>query len=339
MEIFDVIIVGAGPGGLRCAEILAESKLKVLLLEQNKVIGPKVCAGGIFQKAVDYLNLPKELIEHKYREWKLHTPLTKTSIKHTHYIIERERLGQWQLSKLKKTDVVVKTNSRVTKIEKNKIIVNNKKTFGYKYLVGADGSSSIVRRHLSIKTEKMGVGIQYIIPTKKYKDIKIFQDTKLFDVWYAWIFPHKNYVSIGTAGDPKFLKNLNTNFNKWLKMKNIDISKAEYQAHPINTDFRGYKFGNIFLVGDAAGLASILTGEGIYPALVSGEEIAKIIIDKRYISKKMGELIKTNKIHHTLVNIALRMGPFKKAVIELLALMTKNKWFAKFWYKHIIDRK
>jgi flavin-dependent dehydrogenase len=35
MEKFDVIIVGAGPGGLKCAEVLSKSDKKVLLLEKT----------------------------------------------------------------------------------------------------------------------------------------------------------------------------------------------------------------------------------------------------------------------------------------------------------------
>ena len=61
MEEFDVIIVGGGPGGLNCAYHLCNSKLRVLLVEKNDVIGKKVCAGGLTKKAVDYLSIEKSL--------------------------------------------------------------------------------------------------------------------------------------------------------------------------------------------------------------------------------------------------------------------------------------
>ena len=44
---YDVVIIGGGPGGLHCGQILARSGARVLILEKNKVIGQKVCAGGI----------------------------------------------------------------------------------------------------------------------------------------------------------------------------------------------------------------------------------------------------------------------------------------------------
>jgi heterodisulfide reductase subunit A-like polyferredoxin len=46
-EKVDVLIVGAGPAGLSCAKALGDSNLNVLVLEKNKIVGPKVCAGGI----------------------------------------------------------------------------------------------------------------------------------------------------------------------------------------------------------------------------------------------------------------------------------------------------
>ena len=332
MESYDVIIIGAGPAGLNCAEKLAKANKKVLLLEQNKIIGPKVCAAGLTNQDLKYLNLPGDLLDHKYKEIKLSTPLTKTTIKldgHFLYTTDRKNLGQWQLKKLKKTNVVIKTSSRVTKIEKDQITVNNSKIFKFKFLVGADGSSSLVRRYLGLKSRKLGMGIQYIIPTKKYKKMEFFLNSELFNSWYAWIFPHKNYVSIGCGFDPRFLssKKLIKNFNTWLKQNKIDVSKGEYQAFPINYDYRGCKFGNIFLAGDAAGLASGLTGEGIYPALVSGEEIAKMILNKNYVSKKIPELLKVQKKHNKLLSFLEKSGSFRIIEYELIALLLKNKRF------------
>ena len=47
MSFYDVIIVGAGPAGLSCAEITAKHGASTLVIERKKRIGEKVCAGGI----------------------------------------------------------------------------------------------------------------------------------------------------------------------------------------------------------------------------------------------------------------------------------------------------
>lgn len=333
MESFDVIIVGAGPAGLKCAETLGNSKYKVLLLEKNSEIGPKVCAGGLTGKDIKYLDLPKDLIEFQYDEINIRINNSKFKIKNKNnfvFTIDRKDLGQWQLKKLEKfKNVEVRTKSKVTKIEKDFIIVNNKK-ISYKFLVGADGSSSIVKRYLGIKSKK-GIAIQYIIPTTKYTEFEIFFNSKLFSAWYAWIFPHKNYVSIGCGSSPEILssKDLINNFNKWLKKNKIDISNAKYESFMLDYDYQGYQFKNIFLVGDAAGLVSGLTGEGIYQAFIFGEEIGKIILDKNYKSNKINELLKIKRKHDKLIHFLIRCKKFRTIIVYFGVLLLKIPYFKK----------
>ena len=62
MQSFSVVIVGAGPGGLACARLLAEHGLDVLVLERKNVIGPKVCGGGITWDGL-IKRVPKRLID------------------------------------------------------------------------------------------------------------------------------------------------------------------------------------------------------------------------------------------------------------------------------------
>lgn len=330
MKKFDVIIIGAGPAGLNCALTLAQVNKKVLLIEQNKIIGPKVCAGGLTGDDIRYLDLPVSLIDYKYKEIIFHTPFNDSSIKLDHYFvytIDRKNLGQWQLKKLKKSTTQIKTGCRVSEIRKNHIVLENKEKIGFDFLVGADGSNSIVRRFLGLKTYYQDLAIQYIIKTKKYKKLEVFYDSSFFHSWYAWIFPHENYVSIGCCADPRYLsgQKLKDNFNQWLVNNKVDVSKGEYQAHTINFDYQGYKFGNIFLAGDAAGFASGFTGEGIYPALISGEEIAKLIIDQKYMPEKIKELIATKNTHNKILSVLEKSGPVREVEYESIALLLKTR--------------
>lgn len=342
MESYEVVIIGAGPAGLACAKVLGESNLprfgekggRILLLEKNPVIGPKVCAGGIPSDVVDYFKLPQELWDFTFEEMKFHTPHQSGALHldGPFYTIDRKNLGQWQLKKLEKTNVKVRLNARVTRIEKDHLIIGDSEKIGYKYLVGADGATSAVRKFLGLKTKKFLITVQYIIPTDAYKKLEVFFNPDLIDMGYIWIFPHRGYVSIGCGTEPgKYSsQDLVAGFEKWLKMNKVDVSQGRFEAFTINYDYQGYKFGNIFLAGDAGGFAAGLSGGGIYQALVSGEEVAKTIADKDHISSKMEEVLAGNRKQNNTLRLMERSRMFLKMEMELFLLVLKNKRLSKY---------
>ena len=330
MENYDVIIIGAGPAGLRCAEKLARSDKTVLLLEKNKVVGPKVCGGGLPNIDLERFNIPDDLLEKKYRSMMIHFPFLCDEVKADNeflYTIDREKFGQWQLSKIDTNKVKIRTNTRVTEINKDHIIIGANEKIGFKHLIGADGANSIVRKYLGLKTEKFCIAIQYIIPGDEYKKLEFFIDSKLFSSWYAWIFPRKDFVSIGCGCNTNMVtaKKLRENFNLWLEKSNIDVSKGEFQAYTINYDYQGYKFGNIFLAGESAGLVSGLTGEGIHSALISGEEVAKSVLDDDYDSKEIRKIIKIVNKHAMILNFFDSLGIFRNVAFGFISIIFKSQ--------------
>ncbi len=294
---YDVIIVGAGPAGLNCAEKLSHAGLTVLMVEQKETIGYKVCAGGLTKKDIEYLQIPSSLLEQEFDSISFHTPSKKVVIRGREnilYTVDRKKLAEWQLQKLHSGYVHIKTGVRVTGIEKDGIILNTSEKVYYRYLVGSDGATSTVRKSLGLKVNQYAAAVQYIIPDSNYEALEVFCDANYFHSWYAWIFPHREYVSVGMMFWPQYLTAATalSNFNQWLEKREIDVSTGQYQAHPINYEYQGFHFDNIFLAGDAGGFASGLTGEGIYQALISGEIVAHTIIDGHYNDKDLSGLLR-----------------------------------------------
>lgn len=293
MEKFEVVIIGAGPVGLAAAKILGEGGKKVLLVEKNQKIGPKICAGGLTYRSFQF-KLPLDLADQTFNSFKINALGKEMEIKGERFLIatiSREKLGQWMLKKIKK-NVQIRINSEVIKIEKEYVFFKDGQKIKFDFLIGADGSLSLVRRYLNLPTKKVWSTIQYTI-AQDFKDLEFFFEPALFGSGYAWIFPHNNFVSVGCGTDSKFQDlNLFKNFHYWLKKMKIEVNPVKLESFPINFDYRGFKFGNIFLAGDAAGFASGLTGEGIYAAILSGREVAQKILNPNYNFPGMRELFK-----------------------------------------------
>ena len=138
---------------------------------------------------------------------------------------------------------------------------------------------------------------------------------------YAWLFPHAGFASIGIGalGSTVYIKNLISELNIFLDKVGLPLT-PKLEGATINCDYRGYKFDNFYLVGEAAGLVNIL-GEGIYPALLSGEEIAKTILDRNYQPVKLEKYIENKKRLEKTVFFFLKLRPLKLDTLFLWLLL------------------
>jgi flavin-dependent dehydrogenase len=332
MEVYDVIIVGGGPAGLKCAEILGKSDKNVLLLEKDAVFGNKLCAGGLTRKAMSLLEVPDHLIEQKISDATLFSPLNR-SFTNTPYpllfTVNRKNLGKWQRDRLEGSGVTVHASAQVISIDPETVTLKDGSRYGYRTLVGADGYASIVRRYLNIPVVKRLIGMQYTLSVQDVTSmLEIHLHSRFFKSWYAWVFPHRHSIAVGCCCDPGLMKvsRLRDNFHKWLILRGIDPGDAILESSPISYDFRGVRFNNIFLVGEAAGLASGLSGEGIYQSLISGREVARMIIDPAHEPEALRAAVRFNTVQNRFMRMLYRAGIFRGLFIELILLLMNNKY-------------
>lgn len=331
MQTKNIIIVGAGPAGLAtAAELRKISDFNVVILEKNPEISRKVCAGGISPNSFE-IDLPEKIIDRKFRRVKIFTPMQSITLKENRFIAattNRKFLHKIMAEKAISLGVKILFNEFVKEINSNSVITNAGKKFIFDYLIGADGSNSIIRKNLDLKTKKVIAAFQYIIP-RNYPDMEFHVDFKKFGPSYVWIFPQKEMVSVGTGYDPNLFKNdftiqkLRGNFDFWCAKK-FNMENAKFEAFSINYDYQGFDFGNIYLAGDAAGFASGFTGEGIKFAVLSGKDIARKICDPNYKCAEIENILKIKERGENFVRLLALSQTAAKPAIEFCAFLLKT---------------
>ncbi|MDK9707714.1 MAG: NAD(P)/FAD-dependent oxidoreductase [Desulforhopalus sp.] len=330
---YDVIIIGAGPGGLACAKATAMNGLSTLVLDRSMQIGKKVCAGGITWNGL-LKKVPADISEKQFAKQHIFTKSQRACVSEPSPIIatvNREKLGQRMAQSAAEAGAEVRIGCQVLSIENSNILYLDKVTgreqrLAFKNLVGADGSSSLVRRNLGLPITDVGIGINYQI-AGDYPEMQWHLDSSLFANGYAWVFPHRNTVSIGAYVDSKCMKasDLKANLLNWGEHHGYPLRQHKATAELINFDFRGWRFANTFLVGDAAGLASGLTGEGIFSAIISGETIGTYIANPECDTTPLQNLIKNHTRHRKMVAFTGKNRILATLAAEIVTFCLKTK--------------
>jgi geranylgeranyl reductase len=335
---YDVVIVGAGPAGLACARICAEAGATVAVFERRKQIGEKVCAGGITMHGI--LDRFKDIVQCTFPAQTIVTPWQRAEIHAKEAIIatlNRVELGERMAQEAREAGANIFAGVQVKKINsgfvtlciknENKEEVEEQQVH-YTCLVGADGSNSRVRRFLSLPTEQKGFGINCQLPVTREK-MEWHLNPSLFASGYAWVFPHRETTSIGAYGDSQMIsaRDLHKSFETWAKAQGLNLESQQLRAESINFDYRGVEFKKdyrIYLAGDAAGLASGLTGEGIYSAVISGEYVGHRIMKPSWQNEAFTRLEASHARHLKAIRYARtypnRLGLLSEGTCLLLRL-------------------
>ncbi len=276
---YDVIIVGAGLGGLKLAELLNNSKLNVLLIEKRSTI--KTLTKNYFGTFLEYIQrwkLQKYLI---YKcGWGFYTTRSQTFKKLKGKSLCVLEMNKWTRSLKLKCDK--KTNIQIVKLkrEKEQITLYDQKNHKYtaKLVVDCSGIAQTISTLLGIKKSKCDF-LNYVFIMKNHKsknrnEMFYFQDSNLTNCggWFHTLENGKclvgcaEFTGPNTLGKKELRKRLISyvkNFyplNKYLK--NAKIIEEFCMAGPTTTMHSSIVEDNYIAVGDAAGAGGPFIGDG-----------------------------------------------------------------------------
>jgi flavin-dependent dehydrogenase len=289
----DVLIIGGGPAGSACARRLKQEHISSIVLDKAKFPRLKPCAGWVTPqvlrwvgKAVD--NYPHGLTEFTSFDVSINGFQFKLP---THqYSIRRFEFDDWLL-KLAEPDFYMHEVHEIRQ-ENGEYVVDG--CYSAHYLVGAGGTHCPVYQTFFSKTSPKGQAALIVAQEEEfqfeYKDAHCklwFFENKL--PGYAWYVPKRDgYVNVGVGGFTAQLKRrADTLKNHWnLLVRQLEgndlihnhVYKPVGHSYFLRQNLPEIRIGNAFLVGDALGLATLDMGEGIGPAIRSGQLAAEAII-------------------------------------------------------------
>jgi geranylgeranyl reductase len=334
MDTVEHLIVGGGPAGLRAAQVLAEAGREVLLVEKRPEIGPKVCAGGLTPKAsrlLGALGLPSDI--------------GLSSIGHVGFCsgpvgvldaaqtlirtIPRRQLGQLQLGWTLAAGAEVQTGVVVTEIDlPGRRARVGEKLVSWRRLIGADGSDSGVRRALRLRSPRNYFAAEYNVAGVRLTPLRVECDPDRLAGGYFWVFPHERYTSIGAVAAKRSVPP--AALRRYLdgRMEALGLADAAtpFEGATLEVECRGFHFaGGVHLAGDAAGVPSAFTAEGIYAALVTGEEVARSILDPGFPSPATKRWLRVKRRHDRLAR-TLGHSAARAVVFPALARLARSRW-------------
>ena len=298
-----MIVVGAGPAGATLAYELGRRGIGVLLLEKERLPRHKCCAGGVTSRAARLLDFDiSEVTEHVIGEvrfsFNLGSPYLGQHSQPLMYTVMRDVFDHFLVGKAQQLGAVLMDGQKVTQVQVSGSWVEVStadNVLRSRLVVGADGAYSIVARELGIGTSTecmMGIESEIVVPEEEMAKWKSRAQVDLGSIpgGYAWVFPKRSGLSIGAGCHVSKARDLRAHHQKFLNSLNIgSYAIASSGSHLIPTCTKGRLVwqNKALLLGDAAGLADPLTGEGICNAIQSAQ-LAAPAIEGFLVSGRVG---------------------------------------------------
>ncbi len=290
---YDVLIVGAGPGGATAGYILARGGVKVLIVDIKRAVGvPVQCAEFVpiqlKHKFPEFFS--EDVIAQEVKDMIHFTPWGEVvSMYSEGYVLHRDRFDRRIAQLAAEYGAELKLRTQFLGFENGKVWlehIDTREKFPVQtdIIIGADGPRSKTAKLTGEYTTSFLATAQFTLPLKrKLSDLLIyFRD--YIPGGYGWVFPKGNVANVGVGIDPEYHVNVMHCLKRFVKEvvadelveeKIIGRTGGWIPAEGIKKPLRG----NVLLVGDAGGFCHPITGGGIANAVHTGAMAGEAILE------------------------------------------------------------
>ena len=308
---YDAIVAGAGPAGLAAAETLARRGCTTLVVEQNHEIGSPIrTSGGSFIDEMDSLGIPAGLY-HPISRVRFLSPRNAAVYDYARpkmCVIDVRGVFQFLGERAVAAGAIVRLGAKAeVPVLQDRAVVGIRacgEELRSRVVIDATGYRSALLKQAGLDPgiRRFGVGAEYDMyaPHCDQTEAVLLVGSEFAPSGYAWVFPWgRQRVRVGVGiihpdsheNPDRYLDALVSGLGRY----GVDLRGAqplEHHAGLIPSECYAAKFAGdgILGVGDAAGQASSLLGEGIRWAIQAGKlagEVAARAIAKGDTSRGM----------------------------------------------------
>ncbi len=302
-DSYDVVVVGAGPGGSNTAKAAAEAGVDVLLLEKRQEIGaPKRCGEGFSVNGIKTLGLkpsPRWCINEIWGANVIAPNGKRVTARYEEqvgWVIERKMFDKYLAIEAARAGADVVTRAEVVGLKMEDGYVRGVIVERYgerfeieaKVVVGADGVESKVARWYGIdSTQKLAdidAAFQYemVVELEEPDMLDLYFGNEIAPRGYVWVFPKGEDVAnvgIGIGGNVG-TKTAKQYLDEWIsKHKPFNrgaIIEANAGGVPVGSPLDKLVGNGLMLVGDAAHQVNAIHGGGVFEASFAGRIAGRV---------------------------------------------------------------
>jgi len=283
-QVWDVVVVGAGPAGATAARYAALGGARVLLLDKATFPRYKTCGGGIIGQSRHRMNdhalatieadVPEVGFSHRMgRVTRVRTQAPFVAM------VDRERFDQANVDAAKEAGAEFRDGANVRSLTdedgRTRLVLSDGDELLARVVIGADGSGGRVGRHVGVVIERTDLGLEVEVPRRPEDAATgVLLDWGPRPGTYAWVFPKEKTLTVGVIERKGYGDQTRGYLNDWIKRLDLHPTDQDRSSGHL-TQWRAHnsplRRGTVVLAGETAGLLEPWTREGISFALRSGE--------------------------------------------------------------------